>query len=100
MLEELRKYKYIKKSKSELEMDNIVDGISRMIWDDNGYSTVYYLGAINQLKVIAECINKYGTLDRGYILALINVHKTNDDVPDKIKNLANTILDEFDYKEE
>lgn len=99
MIEELRKYKYIKKSKLELEMDNIVDGISRMIWNDNGYSTVYYLGAIHQLKVIAEFIKKYDTIDRDYILALINVHKTNDDVPDEIKNLVDMILDEFDYKE-
>jgi hypothetical protein len=31
---------------------------------------------------------------------LINSYRTNDDVPDEIKNLVDMILDEFDYQED
>ena len=98
MIEELKNYKFIKKSKSELETDRIVDSVAKKLWDDNGYSTVYCLGAINQLKVIAEGLKKYDSLRKDDILMLINAHKT-DGVPDEIKNLVDMILEEFDYKE-
>lgn len=99
MLEELKKYKYIKKSNSELETDRLVNNITRKLWDDSGYNTILYLGAVNQLKIIAEGLRKHDTLGRDEILMLINSFKTNDDVPDEIKNLVDMILDEFDYKE-
>jgi hypothetical protein len=99
MLEELKKYKYIKKSKSELEADKLIDNVTRKLWNDNGYFTFYYLGAINQLKPMAEALGPHGTINRDDILMLINSFKTNDDAPDEIKNLASMILDEFDYKE-
>lgn len=99
MLEELKKYKYIKKSNSELETDKLVDNITHKLWVDSGYNTILYLGAVNQLKIIAESLRNYGSLGRNEILMLISSYKTNDDVPDEIKNLVDMILDEFDYKE-
>ena len=99
MLEEIRKYKFIKKSKSELETDKLIDNVTRKLWNDNGYFTIYYLGAINQLKPIAEGLGPYGSINRDDILRLINSFKTNDDAPDEIKTLVDMILDEFDYKE-
>lgn len=100
MLEELKQYKFIKKSKSELEMDKLINNVSNKLWNDSGYSTIFYLGAVNQLKMLAECLNKYDSLGRNEILMLISSFKTNDDAPDEIKNLAAMILDEFDYKED
>lgn len=100
MIEELRKYKYIKKSNSELEVDKLVNNITRKLWDDNGYNTILYLGAVNQLRMIAECLRKYDSLGLNEILALISTYKTNDDAPDEIKNLVDMILDEFNYKED
>ena len=99
MLAELKKYKYIKKSNSELEIDKIIDNLTLKLWNDNGYSTIFYLGAINQLKVIAEGLRKYDSLGRDDILMLISAFKTNPDAPDEIKNLVDMILDECDYKE-
>ena len=61
---------------------------------------MYYLGAVNQLKIMAEAIGKYGFIGRDEILAVINAKKTNDDVPNEIKNLVDIILDELDYKED
>lgn len=100
MLEELKKYKYIKKSKSELEIDKLIDNVTRKLWNDNGYFTIYYLGAINQLKLMAEALGTYGSINRDDILRLINTFKINNDAPDEIKNLVDMILDEFDYKED
>lgn len=100
MLEELKKYKYIKKSKFELETDRLIDKLTRKLWKDEGYLTIYYLGILSQFHAIAEGLGPYGTINRDNILMLINTFKTNDDAPDEIKNLVDMILDEFDYKED
>lgn len=100
MLEELRKYKYIKKSNSELEVDRLIDKISFKLWSESGYNTIYHIGAILQLKTIAEGLKESGRIGRDDILMLIKSFKTMKDTPDEIKNLIDMILDEFDYKEE
>lgn len=100
MSEKLNKYKYTNKSKYELETDRLTDNVTRKLWNDNGYFTIYYLGAINQLRVIAEALGQYGSINQDDILMLINSFKTNDDAPDEIKHLVDMILDEYDYKEE
>lgn len=96
----LEEFKYVKKSDSELETDKIVNNLTTKLWNDNGYSTIFYLGAINQLKFLAEALNKYDSLKQDDILGLISHYKTIDEVPDEIKNLADMILSEFDYKED
>lgn len=100
MLEELKKYKYIKKSKFELETDKIINNLNLKSWKHNNLFTIYYLGILNQFHAIAEGLGPYGTINRTNILMLINSFKTNDNAPDEIKNLAAIILDEFDYKED
>ena len=100
MLEELKKYKYVKKSNSELERDRIIDSLTLKLWGEYNYLTIYYLGILSQLQAIATGLGSHGTINRNDILMLINTFKTSDDMPDEIKNLAAMILDEFDYKEE
>jgi hypothetical protein len=100
MLEELKKYKYIKKSNFELASERIIDNISLQMWKNSEYLKIYYLGILSQLHAIAEGLGPYGTINRDNILMLINSFKTNDDTPDEIKNLVDMILDEFDYKED
>lgn len=96
----LDKYKYIKKSNSELETDRLVNNISYKLWNDNGYQTIYYLGVITELKMLAEALGTYRTLNKTDILAIINSFKSNKDAPDEIKNLIDMILEEFDFKED
>lgn len=91
--------KYIKKSKFEFESERIIDNISRKMWKDSEYLKIYYLGILSQFHAIAEGLGSHGTINRDNILMLINSFKTNDDAPDEIKNLADMILEEFDYKE-
>ena len=88
----LEKYK----SNSELELEKL---LNNTIWN-NSYSIIYYLGAINQLKMLAEALGTYHTLNKTDILALINSFKSNKDAPDEIKNLIDMILEEFDFKED
>ena len=95
MIEELKKYNYIEKSKSELEVDRIINDINNKLWNNNGYMTIYNLGAVNQLKVIAQALDKYGRLERDDILKLISYYKESEGVSD----LVSMILKEFDYKE-
>ena len=90
----LNQYKFTKKSNSELEFEKL---LNNTIWN-NCYSTIYYLGAINQLKMLAEALGTHRTINKTDILAIINSFKSNKDVPDEIKNLVDMILDEFDYK--
>ena len=95
MIEQLNKYKFIKKTKSELEADNIVQDVINKLWQDAYYTTIYNLGAVCQLKTIAQALDKYGRLDRDDILKLISTYKESEGVSD----LVNMILEEFDYKE-
>lgn len=95
MLEKLKQYKFIEKTKSELEADRIVNDINNKLWNNNGYMTIYNLGAVNQLKIIAQALDKYGRLERDDILKLISSYKESEGV----SNLVAMILEEFDYKE-
>lgn len=95
MIEELKKYRFVEKSKSELEADRIVNDINNKLWNNNGYMTIYNLGAVNQLKIIAQALDKYGHLERNDILKLISSYKESEGVSD----LVTMILEEFDYKE-
>lgn len=100
MLEELRKYKFIKKSNSELEIEKLIDNLTLKLWQEHDYLTIYYMSILSQFKAIAEGLGPNGCINRDDILMLINSYKTSDNAPDEIKNLAAMIVDEFDYKEE
>jgi hypothetical protein len=93
------KYKYIQKSNSELKHDEIIDDLCRKLWKDSGYATAFYLGSLTQLKYMAKPMREEHYLSKKNILALIGTYKDNKDVPDEIKELADMILEEFDYKE-
>jgi hypothetical protein len=95
MLKDFNKYRFVEKSKSEIEADRIVNDINNKLWNNNGYMTIYNLGAINQLKVIAQALDKYGHLERNDVLRLISYYKESEGVSD----LIDMILEEFDYKE-
>ena len=95
MLEELYKYNFVKKTKSELESDRILNDISKKLWDNAGYVAVHNPGAVNQLKSIAQAIKKHGPLDLDTVLKAISLFKDSEGVSD----LVDMILEEFDYKE-
>ena len=59
MLNEFNKYKFIKKSESELASDEIINSISRKLWNDNGYNVVYMLGIVNYLSAMAKQMRNY-----------------------------------------
>ncbi len=95
MINEFMKYRYIEKSKSELEADKILNNIQTKWMKDNGYETIYRLGAILQLKCIVKALRKDDYIDKDNILSIIKNYKEYDDVSD----LIDMILEEFDYKE-
>ena len=99
MLEDLYKYKYIKKSKSELAQDAILSNIYQKMWDDGGYQSIYYLGAINQLLCMINGMRDNYSFTKKDLLMIIAATKQYDDAPDEIKSLIDEILEEFDYKE-
>jgi hypothetical protein len=98
MPKELAKLRYFKKSNYEIETDKVFNNLHRRLWDDYGYTTVYYLGIIDQLRAMAKNL-KSGCLKQNDILRLINYLKTTEEVPNEIKNLVDIVLNEFDYKE-
>lgn len=95
MIEQLNKYKFIEKTKSELEADKIVNDLTNKLWKDAGYMTIYNLGALSQLKTLAQALRKYDHIDRDTILKLISSYKDSEGV----SYLVDMILEEFDYKE-
>lgn len=99
MPESFNKYTYIKKSKSELERDKIINNLCLKLWNESGYATAHYLGCINQLTLMARTLRESDYLTKNDIVMLIAAYKENKDVSDEIKNLVDMILYEFDYKE-
>lgn len=99
MINKFTKDCYLKKSRSELKHDEIIGGLYQKIWKDSGYATAFYLGAISQLKFMAQATRKDLCFSRKNILELIGTYKDNKDAPDEIKELADLILEEFKDKE-
>lgn len=95
MLEELNKYNFVEKSKSEIEAEKILVDVQSKWFVGLGYETIYKLGAIHELKAIAKSLEKHKTIDKDVILTALATFKDSDDVAD----LVNAILEEFDYKE-
>lgn len=99
MIDEFMKYKFIKKSKSELASDEIVNNLSRKLWNDSGYNIVYLLGIINYLKNMVTAMRDSDYYSKKDLMRLIASFKDGDDYPDEIKSLVDTILEELEVKE-
>lgn len=99
MLNEFDKYKFIKKSKSELASDEIINRISQKLWDDSGYNIVYMLGVINYLSAMAKQMRSYDTYSKKDLITLIASIKNGNETPDEIKKFVDIVLEELDKKE-
>jgi hypothetical protein len=99
MPDEFNKYKFIKKSKSELAADEIVQNISRKLWNGQGYNDIYRLGAIIMLKMMIETLRPSDSYTKKDLLMVLASQKNYDDISDDIKNLIDSILEEFDSKD-
>lgn len=99
MLNEFNKYKFIKKSESELTSDEIINSISQKLWNDSGYNVVYILGIVNYLSAMARQMSNYDTYSKKDLITLIAAIKDGDSTPDEIKNLVDIVLKELNEKE-
>ena len=99
MLNEFNKYKFIKKSESELASDEIINSISQKLWNDSGYNVVYILGIVNYLSAIARQMSNYDTYSKKDLITLIAAIKDGDSTPDEIKKLIDIVLKELNEKE-
>ena len=100
MLNEFDKYKFIKKSKCELATDEIINRISRKLWNDSGYNVVYMLGVINYLSAMAKQMRSYDTYSKKDLITLIASIKNGNETPDEIKNLVDIVLEELNEKDD
>ena len=98
MLNEFNKYKFIKKSESELASDEIINNISQKLWNDSGYNVVYILGIVNYLSAMARQMSNYDTYSKKDLITLIAAIKDCDGTPDEIKKLIDIVLEELKEK--
>ena len=98
MIEELKKYKHIKKSNFELSRDKAFDKINIKLWENSGILTAYYMGIIDELKGLAEIAKPEITLSRNDFLKLIEGLLDGDNVPDDVKAVIEEVFKEFDYR--
>ena len=98
MIDDLNKYKLIKKSKSVLAAEEIAQGVYHKLWSDFGFNDIYWLGAIMQTKAMIEALRDGNAYDKKCLLMIIASVKNNEDASGKIKDLVDTILEEFDYE--
>ena len=99
MLNEFMKYKFIKKSESELASDEIINDFSRKLWNDSGYNVAYMLGVVNYLSALAKQMRSYDTLTKKDLIRCIECLKDGNETPDEIKKLVDIVLEELKEKE-
>lgn len=99
MLNEFNKYKFIKKSESELASDEIVNNLSRKLWNDSGYNVAYMLGVVNYLSAMAKQMRSSDYYSKKDLITLISSLKDGNETPDEIKKLVDIILEELKEKE-
>lgn len=99
MLNEFDKYKFIKKSESELASDEIIDNLSRKLWNDSGYNIAYMLGVVNYLSAMAKQMRSYDALTKKDLIRCIDGIKDGNETPDEIKKLVGIVLEELKEKE-
>lgn len=99
MINEFMKYKYIKKSKSELASDEIVNNLSRKLWNDSGYNVAYMLGIVNYLGAMAKQMRDNDAFMKKDLVMLIASIKDGNETPDEIKKLVDIVLEELSGKE-
>ena len=97
MIDDLNKYKFIKKSKSVLAAEEIAQGVYHKLWSDFGFNDIYWLGAIMQTKAMIESLRDGRSYDKRDLLMIIAMAKDYEDVSSKVKDLIDVILEEFDY---
>lgn len=99
LLNEFMKYKFIKKSESELAADEIINNLSRKLWNDSGYNVAYMLGVVNYLSAMAKQMRSYDALTKKDLVTLIAAIKDGNETPDEIKKLVDIVLEELKEKE-
>lgn len=93
------KFRLMEKTKSEIATDEIMDGITKKLWMQSDYATAFYLGIVANLKHFAKTFKEPCEITREDCLKIMSTYKTDNNVPDKIKDLIDIIFEEFDYKE-
>lgn len=99
MLNEFNKYKFIKKSESELASDEICNALSRKLWNDSGYNVAYMLGVVNYLSAMAKQMRSYDAFTKKDLVRCIEGIRDGNDTPDEIKKLVDIVLEELKEKE-
>lgn len=99
MINEFMKYKYIRKSESEFASDEIINNLSRKLWNDSGYNVAYMLGIVNYLGAMAKQMRSNDAFTKKDLVMLIASIKDGDETPDEIKNLVDIVLEELKEKE-
>lgn len=99
MINEFMKYKFIEKTKSELASDEIINSLSRKLWNDSGYNVAYMLGVVNYLSAMAKQMRSYDAYSKKDLIMLITSIKDGNETPDEIKKLVDIVLEELKEKE-
>lgn len=99
MLNEFNKYKFLKKSESELASDEIINNLSSKLWKDSGYHIAYMLGVVNYLSALAKQMRSYDALSKKDLMRCIEILKDGNETPDEIKSLVDIVLEELKGKE-
>lgn len=99
MINEFNKYKFIKKSESELASDEIINNLSRKPWNDSGYNVAYMLGVVNYMSALVKQMRYYDALTKKDLIKFIAALKEGNETPDEIKSLVDIVLEELKEKE-
>lgn len=98
MKDELSRYKFIKKSNVQIAYEDIVNNVSKRLWESNGYMDIYYAAIVNYLYELSKSLGSKHYFTKDDLLMIINEFHKGKDTPEEVKKLCKTILNETGYK--
>ena len=87
----LDRFEIKRKSDIQIATDELMNSITKHLWEQNGYMNVYYMGIIQYLKTLADALGESHYLSRRELLDIINSFNDCDGVTDEVKKLIKTI---------
>lgn len=92
-----RLYNIERKTDVQISYENVMNSVSKRLWESCGHMTVYYMAITNYLYELSKTLDDKHYLVKDDLLMIIDSFRKGDDTPKEVKELCETMLKESNY---
>lgn len=92
-----RLYDIKKKTEVQISFDDVMNNISKKLWESCGLMNVYYMAIVRYLYELSKTLGDKHYLTKDDLLMIIDSFRKSEDTPEEVKELCKTILKESNY---